>query len=157
MKKSQILVIGTINIYSLFCGSATQEFAYLIGFGLGSPSGLQSPWNSPGRLSASKFIEVAVGGPRWLSGGRGDISFLLHGSLHRAAHNIAACFSRREIPERKACMKVTKTEVTIILDANIKNGIPSFCSILFIKSQQLCLVYKGKGYTWVWTPGGQDS
>ena len=42
-KKSQILVIGTIKIYSLFCGSTISEFAYLLGFGWECPSRLKSP------------------------------------------------------------------------------------------------------------------
>lgn len=61
---SQILVIATINIYSLFCGSAISEFAYLIGFGLGSPSRLQSPQTHLEDYPLPNSLTWLLAGPR---------------------------------------------------------------------------------------------
>lgn len=75
---SQILLIGTLNISSLFCGSGISAFTYLIGFDSASLSrlqargqqGLQSPQDSPGGVSTSKLTLEAAGRPQLIVGGR---------------------------------------------------------------------------------------
>lgn len=75
---------------------------------------------------------------------------LLHGSLHRATHLIAACFSQRQVSEREVCMTVTKTEVTIFLEPDIESGIPSLLQYSVHNQREglhKCATTRSQGFT----------
>ena len=69
-------------------------------------------------------------GPPWLLAVAGDVSFLLHGPLQRATHNMAACLpqnqgSRREHWTLRECKVIKQDGSQSLLESNLASGVLS--------------------------------
>lgn len=89
------------------------------------------------------------------------LRFLSCGALHRAAHEMAACFIRvikQEEPEREK-ESANNIEVAVFYNLNLEVTSHHFCYSLFVRSKSFGPAHTqgvGENYTRVWIPRGRN-